>query len=141
MFFTSFPYLITSSPSVLNLVITTDGVCKELSFLVGGEVSLVRVVELVGGAGDVVLESSKVQGNALYHDIIIITIIIIQRRKTQGLLREINNLLKNCLLTSSLTSQSSHLVVLTMILLRSTEPDAAEHSWVSALQSGLPAGQ
>jgi len=57
--------LVTSSPSILNLVVAAVFVCKELSFLGGGEVSYVGVVELVGGAGDVVLESSEVQMNAL----------------------------------------------------------------------------
>jgi len=57
--------LITCSPSVFFFVVAKIGICKELSFLGRGEVSYVGVVELVGGAGDVVLESSEVQMDAL----------------------------------------------------------------------------
>jgi len=65
--------LITCSPSVFFFVVAEVRVCKELSFLGGGKVSYVRVIQLVGGAGDVVLESSEVQMDALITGVAVLT--------------------------------------------------------------------
>ena len=56
-------YLVTCSPTVLNLIVSVF-ICEELPVLAGGEVSLVGVVELVGVTRDVVLKPGEVKGDA-----------------------------------------------------------------------------